>query len=84
MPRDRRLCDVATDDAGEVDHDRQERHHNHQRNDARHREYFNASTAVASSASICSVTFIAPISAPIPAPTRPDTRSPAVRGPFHG
>jgi hypothetical protein len=43
--------------------------------------YLNESTAFASSASICSVTFIAPISAPMPAPTRPATSSPAVNGP---
>ena len=43
--------------------------------------YLNASTALASSASICSVTFIAPISAPIPAPTRPATRRPVMSGP---
>ena len=43
--------------------------------------YLNASTALASSASICSLTFIAPISAPMPAPTRPATSSPAVSGP---
>ena len=43
--------------------------------------YLKASTALASSASICSVTFIAPISAPMPAPTRPDTSSPAVERP---
>ena len=43
--------------------------------------YLKASTALASSASICSVTFIAPISAPMPAPTRPDTSKAAVRGP---
>ena len=41
----------------------------------------NASTATASSASICSVTFIAPSSAPMPAPTRPATSSAVVSGP---
>src|SRR5258705_349544 len=41
----------------------------------------NESTATASSASICSVTFMAPSSAPMPAPTRPDTSRPAVSGP---
>ena len=43
--------------------------------------YLKELTAVASSASICSVTFIAPSSAPMPAPTRPDSSSPAVSGP---
>ena len=43
--------------------------------------YLNASTADASSASICSVTRMAPSSAPMPAPTRPDIRSPVVSGP---
>ena len=41
----------------------------------------NESTATASSASICSVTFMAPSSAPMPAPTRPDTSSPTTSGP---
>jgi hypothetical protein len=41
----------------------------------------NASTALASSASICSVTRIAPSSAPMPAPTRPESSRPVVRGP---
>ena len=36
--RDRCLCDIAADDAGEVDHDRQKRHHDHQGDNARHRE----------------------------------------------
>src|SRR5262245_13056763 len=43
--------------------------------------YLNESTAVASSASICSVTRIAPSSAPMPAPIRPDSSSAAVSGP---
>ena len=37
--------------------------------------YLKASTADASSASICSVTRIAPSSAPMPAPMRPDSSS---------
>ena len=41
----------------------------------------NESTATASSASICSVTFIAPSSAPMPAPTRPATSSAVTSGP---
>ena len=43
--------------------------------------YLNESTAVASRASICSVTFIAPSSAPMPAPIRPERSRPAVSGP---
>ena len=43
--------------------------------------YLKESTALASSASICSVTFIAPSSAPIPAPIRPERSKPAVSGP---
>ena len=43
--------------------------------------YLKESTAVASRASICSVTFIAPSSAPMPAPIRPERSRPAVSGP---
>ena len=43
--------------------------------------YLKESTAVASRASICSVTRIAPSSAPMPAPMRPDSSKPAVSGP---
>ena len=41
----------------------------------------NESTATASRASICSVTFIAPSSAPTPAPTRPERSNPHTSGP---
>src|SRR5688572_5657981 len=41
----------------------------------------NESTATASSASICSVTFMAPSSAPMPAPTRPATSRAVMSGP---
>ena len=43
--------------------------------------YLKESTATASRASICSVTFIAPSSAPMPAPMRPERSRPAVSGP---
>jgi len=43
--------------------------------------YLKGSTAEASIASICSVTFIDPSSAPMPAPTRPLTTRPVMTGP---
>src|SRR5262249_20217195 len=43
--------------------------------------YFSGLTADASIESICSVTFIDPSSAPIPAPTRPDATSAVMIGP---
>ena len=43
--------------------------------------YRNASTAEASRASICSVTRMAPSSAPMPAPILPESSSPHVSGP---